>query len=105
MYKIGALEEMVILLVAAMPEEAYAVSIKREYTRRTQNEISIPAIHTVLKRLENKGMLKSHETAPSKERGGRKKRVYVITTLGYKLISELRTQREELWEMVPKMSV
>lgn len=105
MYKIGALEEMVILLAAALGEEAYAVSIRREYVRRTDNDISIPAIHTVLKRLENKGLLRSHDSAPTRERGGRKKRIYTITHSGYQLISQLRSQREELWTLVPKMSI
>lgn len=105
MYKIGALEEMVILLAAAMKEEAYAVSIAREYALRTSNEISIPAIHTVLKRLETKGFLKSYESSPTSERGGRKKRIYQLTNAGYQLISELRNQREDLWSLIPKMSM
>lgn len=101
----GALEEMVILIAAAMKEDAYAVSIAREYTRRTSQEISIPAIHTVLKRLETKGFVRSTESAPTSERGGRKKRLYQITTSGYSLVSSLRNQREELWSLIPKMSV
>ena len=105
MYKIGALEEMVILLAAAMKEGAYAVSIANEYAERTTNEISIPAIHTVLKRLEEKGFLKSYESAPTAERGGRKKRIYQVTNSGYQLVSELRNQRENLWSLIPKMSV
>ncbi len=105
MYKIGALEEMVIILAAVLQEDAYAVSIRREYVERTDKEISIPAIHTVLKRLEDKGLLRSYESAPTSERGGRKKRIYKITTSGYQLISELRSQRESLWSLVPKMSI
>ncbi|MEO9485766.1 MAG: PadR family transcriptional regulator [Ekhidna sp.] len=101
----GALEEMVILIAAAAKEEAYAVSIAREYTLRTNQEISIPAIHTVLKRLETKGFLRSYESAPTAERGGRKKRLYQITTSGYSLVAELRHQREELWSVIPKMSI
>lgn len=94
---------MVILLAAAMQEEAYAVSIANEYASRTGHEISIPAIHTVLKRLEEKELVKSYESAPTAERGGRKKRIYQITTSGYQLISELRNQRESLWTLIPKM--
>ncbi len=105
MYKVGALEEMVILLAAALQGDAYAVSIAREYTIRTDNDISIPAIHTVLKRLENKGLLRSHDSAPTAERGGRKKRIYTITNSGYALITELREQREDLWSMIPNMSI
>lgn len=105
MYKIGSLEEMVMLLAAALKEDAYAVSIADEYTNRTKSNISIPAIHTVLKRLEEKGLLKSHESAPTKERGGRKKRIYAITNAGYQVIHESRHQREELWSLVPKMNI
>ncbi len=105
MYKVGSLEEMVLLLAAALGEGAYAVSIANEYTKRTDNDISIPAIHTVLKRLEDKGFLTSHESAPTQERGGRKKRIYSITQIGYRIIHELRGQREDLWSLVPKMSV
>lgn len=105
MYKIGNLEEMVMLLAAAMQHEAYAVSIAAEYTKLTANSISIPAIHTVLKRLEEKGLLKSHQSAPTKDRGGRKKRIYTITTWGYQVIHELRNQREHLWSLVPKISI
>ena len=105
MYKLGNLEAMVMLLAAALKDEAYAVSIANEYTERTKSEISIPAIHTVLKRLENKGLLKSHDSAPTKERGGRKKRIYSITTAGYQAVHELRHQREALWTLVPKMDL
>ncbi|WP_420577262.1 PadR family transcriptional regulator [Ekhidna sp.] len=104
MYKLGALEEMVILLAAAMQEDAYAVSIANEYANRTGHEISIPAIHTVLKRLEDKGLVRSYESAPTSERGGRKKRIYQITNSGYQLVLDLRSQREALWSLIPKMS-
>ena len=105
MYKIGSLEEMVILMAAALQDNAYAVSIANEYTSRTSNEISVPAIHTVLKRLEDKGLLRSHESEPSKERGGRKKRIYTVTNLGMEVIHELRTQREDLWAIIPNLSI
>ena len=94
---------MVMLLAAALKDDAYAVSIANEYIHRTKNEISIPAIHTVLKRLEEKGLLRSHESAPTKERGGRKKRIYTITNAGYQVIDELRNHREQLWSLIPRM--
>ncbi|MFK7953785.1 MAG: PadR family transcriptional regulator [Ekhidna sp.] len=96
MYKIGSLEEMVMLLAAALKEDAYAVSISDEYTNRTKNDISIPAIHTVLKRLEEKGLLKSHDSAPTKERGGRKKRIYTITNSGYQVYGIIDCELSQL---------
>ncbi len=104
MSKIGSLEEMVILLAAALGDNAYAVSIAREYMERTGQEISIPAIHTVLKRLEEKSLLRSYDSAPTPERGGRKKRIYEVTNLGMQIVDELRSQRDALWSLIPKTS-
>ena len=104
--QLGNLEEMVLLLVFVMrDDEAYGVSIAEQYQKVTSKTISIPAIHTVLKRLEAKGFVRAIESAPTAKRCGRKKRLYQITSSGYSLIAELRNQREELWSLIPKMSV
>ena len=105
MSKIGALEETVLLLCGALGEDAYAVSIANEYMDRMKQEISVPAIHTVLKRLEDKGYLKSYYSKPTQERGGRKKRIYQITNTGYSVIAEAKLQRDALWSMIPNMGV
>ena len=54
---LGHLEESILLMVMIV-EDAYGVSIATAYEKHTNNSISIPAIHTVLKRLEGKGMVK-----------------------------------------------
>ena len=68
-YQLGNLEEAV-LLIALYLDEVYGVSVAEEYKRQTGQGISIPAIHTVLRRLEDKGMLKSRMGEASPERGG-----------------------------------
>ncbi|HEX9650046.1 MAG TPA: PadR family transcriptional regulator [Cyclobacteriaceae bacterium] len=96
---IGSLEEIVLLLVMAKDEEIYGVSVAKQYTIHTGKSISIPAVHTVLRRLESKKMIQSRVGGASKERGGRSKRIYDITNLGRKTLAEIRDNRSKLWEL------
>jgi len=100
--QLGNLEEMVLLLVLVLEkEEAYGVSVASAYQEATGKSISIPAIHTVLKRLETKKLLTSRMGEATRVRGGKKKRLYSITTNGYEVLREIQLQREQLWSQVP----
>ncbi len=101
---IGSLEEIVLLIVIVLEENAYAVTIAEEYQRQFNKSITIPAIHTVLRRLEQKGLIKSRVGGATNLRGGRSKRYYSITKVGYETAKELNEQRSVLWNMAPKIS-
>lgn len=101
---IGSLEEIILLIVIVLNDSAYAVSISEEYAKQFDKTISIPAIHTVLRRLEEKGLIKSRVGGATNLRGGRSKRIYSITNVGYQLAKDLNKQRETLWSMAPKLS-
>lgn len=104
MYNLGSLEESILLIVMIV-EEAYGVSVAEAYEGKTGNSISIPAIHTVLKRLENKGLVRSYMGEATAERGGRRKRLFEATPYGYKIISQIRENRLQLWSMIPKLDM
>jgi len=71
-YQLGNLEEAV-LLIALYLDEVYGVSVAEEYKKQTGQDISIPAIHTVLRRLEDKALLKSKmESRVQREVAGEK---------------------------------
>jgi len=101
---LGHLEENILLMVMIV-EGAYGVSVAEAYEQHTNNSISIPAIHTVLKRLEEKGMVKSSMGEATPERGGRRKRIFEATPHGYKVITEIRENRIRLWSLIPKLDV
>ena len=103
MPNLGLLEERILLLVMIL-EEAYGVSVAEAYEEQIGKSISVPAVHTVLKRLEKKGMIKSHLGEATPERGGRRKRIFEATTYGYKIISDIREKRLQLWSMIPKLN-
>jgi PadR family transcriptional regulator PadR len=69
---LGFLEETILLLVLVMDGEAYGFSVSEAYEQHTGKSISISAVHTVLSRLEKKGLVKSQMGGATAERGGRR---------------------------------
>lgn len=103
-YHLGNLEEAV-LLITMYVDEAYGVSVAEEYKKQSGSGISIPAIHTVLRRLEEKGLLTSYMGESSPERGGRRKRLYEATAYGYNVIRDIKSERLRLWSKIPELNL
>ncbi|WP_422081586.1 PadR family transcriptional regulator [Ulvibacterium sp.] len=101
---LGHLEES-ILLIVMIEKEAYGVSISEAYERHLGKRISIPATHTVLKRLQQKGLVRSQMGGATPERGGRRKRIFEATSRGYNVIAEIRKNRIHFWSLIPKLNV
>ena len=100
---LGSLEELVLLLVMVMEEDAYGVTLAEEYEKINGKSISIPAIHTVLKRLEKKSFISSKVGGASKIRGGRRKRIYRVTDAGFQVAKSIQEKRNALWKLAPKI--
>ncbi len=93
---------MVLLTVAHLQGEAYAAVMLQDILQRTGRKVILSAVHVVLYRLEEKGLVTSSVGGATAERGGRRKRIFTITAYGIKTLSEIRQQREELWQLIPK---
>lgn len=102
--KLGEFEELVLLTVAVLQEEAYGVEIKRELERRMRQRLSVGSVQSALKRLENKGFLKSELGEATHKRGGKRKRIYTITRYAQKVLAELKEIRAGLWESIPQLT-
>ena len=98
---LGELEEMVLLTVGVLHEEAYGFAITKEIARVTGRNVNMRAIHTTLYRLEEKGFLKSILGGATKQRGGRRKRLFTITNLGQTAITDAKESRMKLWDLLP----
>lgn len=104
-FQLGEFEEVVMLTVGVLYDEAYGVSIKKEIESRLSRNVSVGALQTALKRLEDKGYLKSREGESTEERAGRPKKYFQITALGKRALEYTRTTREELWSAIPKVAL
>jgi PadR family transcriptional regulator PadR len=104
-YQLGEFEEIVILTIAILNNDAYSVTIKEEIESRLTRTVSLGALHTALKRLEEKGYVKSFARDGSDERAGRPKRFFEITAMGMKAMKHAKNTRDELWKAIPKTVV
>lgn len=102
---LGELEELVLLLVALLGNESYAVSVMEELKKQAGRDISLSAVHAVLHRLEEKGFVLSRMGGPSDERGGRRKRLFSITAYGRDVLEEQRNLRDVIWNQIGKISL
>lgn len=101
-YQLGEFEEVVILTIAILNNEAYSVAIKNEIESRLSRSVSMGALHTALRRLEDKGYLKSFSGEATDDRAGRPKHYFEITAMGKKAMLYTKTMRDELWKAIPK---
>ena len=86
---IGEFEEILMLTVGVLYKEAYGIAIKEEIESKLKRKVSVGAMRTALKRLEKKGLLKSHLGEATAIRGGKRKRYFVVTPLGQKVLKEV----------------
>lgn len=102
---IGEFEELVLLMVGVLYPEAYGVGIKNEVLSRTGRKVTLSAVHAVLQRLQEKGLLKSEFGKSTKVRGGKRKKLFEMTSEGSKILSETRDTRNELWSEIPEVAL
>lgn len=102
---LGEFEELVMLAVGALHPDAYGVSIKEEVMANTGRRLSLSAVHGALNRLEEKGFLKSRFGGATAERGGKNKRLFVLTAYGSKALRTAREQREIFWKSIPRTAL
>ena len=100
---LGEFEELVLLAVGILFEDAYGLAIVDELEKKTGRTIMMSSAHKALLRLEDKGYLKSHMGGATQLRGGRDKRLYVLTQAGKKVLSQSRELRNSMWKEIPKM--
>jgi PadR family transcriptional regulator PadR len=99
---LGEFEEIVMLSIGALGENAYSLAIKEYIESRLKRSVSIGALHTGLYRLEEKGYLKSKLGKATKTRGGKPKRFFVVTTGGQKALKKSMEDRQQLWSDIPE---
>lgn len=102
---LGEFEELVLITVASLQEEAYGVAIMNEISNQTERNANISAIHEALRRLESKGFVKSKMGGATAQRGGRRKRLFTLTASGRKVVDQTIELRVQLYNRVPGYSL
>jgi DNA-binding PadR family transcriptional regulator len=98
---LGEFEEIVLLTVARLEDNAYGVNITHEIVEQTDRSVRLNQVHASLLRLEEKGMVSSRMGDPTPERGGRRKRIFKITAFGHQTLNDIKEVRAHLWSLLP----
>jgi len=93
---LGKFEEIVLLAILRLHQNAYGVSIRREIETETGRTTSVGAVYTTLERLEKKGYISSRQGEATAERGGRAKRYFEIEGAGAEALNQTMIARKRL---------
>lgn len=102
---LGAFEEMVLLSIGVLQDNAYGVTIKTELESNLNKTISLGALYAALQRLEEKKWVDSRVGGITEERGGRRKQYFDITKEGVQALHEVRAMRNNLFDRLPANKV
>ena len=102
---LGEFEELILLTVGVLGEGAYGITVMQEIKNETDRSVNISAVHTSLRRLEDKGFVKSTMGGATSERGGRRKRYFALTESGIRVLNHIRDLRNQMWDRIPAVSI
>src|SRR3954453_6586038 len=95
---LGEFEQVVLLAILRLRENAYGVAIRQEIQKRTDREPAPGALYTTLDRLEDKGFVTSRLGDPTPQRGGRAKRYFTVNPKGLAAITRAQQSYRRLLE-------
>lgn len=102
---LGELEELILLLIVMLKDEAYGLAIRRTLDEQASRTVAIGAVHSTVNRLEKKGFIESTLGGATDVRGGRRKRLFVITASGKKVLQRSKDVKVNLWQQIPDLAL
>ena len=98
-------EELLLLSVWHLKDNAYGVTIRDRLMEVTGENYVFGAIFIMLKQLTKKGLVESHLSEPTSERGGRSKRMYTLTQDGRDSLLKIKQIDQIAWEGIEGLSM
>jgi len=95
---LGEFEQVVLLAILRLGDNAYGVTIGAEITACTGREPAPGALYTTLDRLEDKGLVSSRMGDPTPQRGGRAKRYFALNSKGLAAVTRAQQSYRRLLE-------
>src|SRR5688500_953676 len=102
---LGEFEELVLLTIAALVNEAYSVGICYELEKRTGRSTKLEVVHSVLNRIVQKRFVYSSLREATSVRREKRKRFYLITSAGKAALLKSKEVRDALWSLIPEFSL
>ena len=100
---LGEIEQLVLLAILRLGDEAYGVPIVEEIRARTSRSVSRAAVYIALRRLRQKALVSSRMAAPEPIQGGRAKRYFAVEPAGVERLAEARQTLLSMWDGLQPM--
>ncbi len=100
---LGEVEQLVLLAILRLGDEAYGVPIVEEILERTGRDVSRAAVYIALRRLKQKGLVSSWLADPEPVQGGKAKRYFRVETEGVDRLAEARSTLMSMWDGLQPM--
>ncbi len=101
--KPGEVDQLVLLAIARLGDDAYGVHIRRLISSQGGREVSMAAVYASLERLETKGMVEGRLSEPSPRRGGRAKKILRVSKAGVAAVREARAVMDRMWDGLDRL--
>ena len=102
---IGEFEELVLLIIVMLKDDAYGLAIRDALLEHAHRKVTIGAVHGTVNRLEKKGFIESNLGGASESRGGRRKRLFTITSAGKNALHKSQDVKVNLWKKIPELAL
>jgi PadR family transcriptional regulator PadR len=96
-------EELILLSIWKLRDNAYGVTIRADFKAVTGRALNFGSLYNTLYRLAQRGFVTTSESAPMSRRGGRRKILYTLTSLGEKTLAEAQKIQKLAWGKVPDL--
>jgi len=98
-------EELIMLSILNLQRNAYLIAITDHLSKITGKRVSLTSVHLPLSRLEKQGLIESEFGEATAVRGGRRKKIYKVTKIGFEELNEYKRITDMLWTNYSMLSV
>lgn len=101
--RLGEFQELILMAIILLREQAYGNEIQRELESRLNERLSMGAIQTALKRMEDKDLLTSEWGEATPIRGGKRRKYYTPTPYARRVLEEMTQVRSQMWQSISNL--
>jgi len=102
---LGEFEELALMTCLYLKDEAYGINIVETIFNRMGRKVKLGAVHMTLYRLEDKGFVTSNMMGATAKRGGRRKRVFKLTSSGLEILKSTQEKRHAFYQSIPELKI
>ena len=105
MNEISKAEEMVLLAIWRLEDEAYGVSIRRQIRKDTSKDYTYGTLYGLLRQMDRKGYIRKAKGEPLPRKGGRSRSYFKLTPVGIRALKEAIELHKRVWKDITELTL